>query len=154
MDTASKHIVDWQRLMTDLVSLLIPRSDDLSTSPVKLGVLLEICAELSALEPLVRERAISLAMRKIEIPGWTLVHREANAYVESAIVLQLVRACPSQQLPALAAALATQLGNIGETKYQALCQAAKISPQGNAVKRYGTTVFLRKNAQPETKGGE
>jgi hypothetical protein len=140
--------VDWRDLIGRQLNLLVPRSEDILCSGAKLGELLAICAIFAELEPIVRERATTLAMQKKEIPGWTLVHRDGNRYVEAERLIELCSHCPLANLPALITELATQLDNVSETRYERLCESAGLSPQSDAVKQTGATVFLRRNQKP------
>lgn len=145
MTEQPKLEIDWLELIKSLVELVLPRSDDLLSSPAKLGSLLIICANFAEIEPIVRERATTLAMQRKEIPGWTLVHHDGNRYVTKESVLELVLGCPVVKLGSLLAAVATQLGNISQAKYELLCEAAGTPPAEQAVQQTGATVFLRRD---------
>jgi hypothetical protein len=136
---------DWQRVLTALVSLTVPRSDDIANSPAKIGVLLEVIDLFAKLEPVVRERAISLAMQKTKIPGWSAVHKDPNSYVSSTDIADLAMRCPFGKLPAFVSLLVTQLGNVSEARYRALCDAAGIEPVEEKIKQSGVTLFLRRS---------
>ena len=141
--------LDWPDLIKRLIDLVLPRSDDILTSPTKLGEMLSICTQLAEIEPLVREIATTSAMQKRNILGWTLVHRDGNRYVESSCVRRLLLECPADQLPMLLEAVAKMLGNIGETKWHPLCAAIALLNAVEAVQETGATVFLRRHAKPE-----
>jgi hypothetical protein len=81
--------IDWPALIKRLLELIVPRSDDIMDSPAKLGSLLTICTEFAEIEPIVRERAATLALQKHEIPGWILVRRDGNCYVVTEHLLKL-----------------------------------------------------------------
>ena len=138
--------MDWPELIKRLIELVLPRSDDILGSPAKLGELLNICTEFAEIEPVIRERASTLAMQKKEIPGWTLVHRDGNRYVEAQRLIELGLHCPLAKLQSLVTNLAMQLGNISEAKYRLLCESAGLQPANGAVKHSGATVFLRRNS--------
>ena len=119
---------------------------DVLDSPAKLGELLTICAQFAEIEPIIRERATTLALQKKEIPGWTLVHRDGNRYVEAFRLIDLGLHCPLSNLQKLLTTFAAELGNVSETKYQRLCESADLAPEADAVKQSGATVFLRRNS--------
>jgi hypothetical protein len=137
--------MDWPELLKRLIELILPRSDDILFSPAKLGALLTICAEFAELEPIVRERASTLALQKHEIPGWTLVHRDGHRYVETDTVIELALACPACCLALMVSELGRQLGHISEAKYELLCEAAGRLSDSAVIKQAGATVFLRRN---------
>jgi hypothetical protein len=145
MTTEATLQIDWLELIRNLLELIIPRSDDILSSPVKLGSLLTICMQFAEIEPLIRERATTLALQKHNVPGWTIVHRDGHCYVESADLLKLALGCPVARLEGFLSALVKQLGNISEAKYQALCESAGLVPQPEAIQQTGATVFLRRN---------
>jgi hypothetical protein len=140
--------IDWPELVKRLIDLIIPRSDDILTSPAKLGELLAVCVEFAEIEPIIRERATTLALQKKDIPGWTLVHRDGNGYVESADVHELLAACPLSQFPRLIAAIDKLLGNLSAAKWKELCHAIGRLDEDRAIKQSGATVFLRRNPKP------
>jgi hypothetical protein len=137
--------IDWPNLIKDLIELVIPRNDDLLSSPAKLGSLLTICVELAEIEPVVREKATILAMQKQEIPGWSLVHRDGHGYVQAERIIELGLSCPLSHLQPLVTELASLLGNISQSRYQLLCASASRVPLSEAVQQSGATVFLRRN---------
>jgi hypothetical protein len=145
MNDSTTLSIDWPELIKRLIELVLPRSDDILSSPAKLGNLLNICTKFAEIEPIIRERASALAMQKKEIPGWTLVHRDGNRYVEGQRLIELCLHCPLAKLQSLMAGLAMQLGNVSETNYQLLCESAGLQPANDAVKHSGATVFLRRN---------
>jgi hypothetical protein len=138
--------MDWPELIKRLIELVLPRSDDILSSPVKLGELLNLCAEFAEIEPVIRERASTLAMQKKEIPKWTLVHRDGNRYVEAHHMVELCLHCSLANLQRLMTDLAMQLGNVSDTKYRLLCESAGLQPANDAVKHGGATIFLRRNS--------
>ena len=83
--------------------------------PIRLGIFLELAQTIIELEPRAREAAITLALRGKEIPGWSLVRREGNRFVESAHVHELLLQCSTSRLPALLEIVAKTLGNVSET---------------------------------------
>ena len=140
----SPPIIDWPELVHRLIDLVLPTAGDVFSSPAKLGELLSICAVLSGIEPRAREIATAMALSdKKEIPGWTLVRREGSRDVEAAHVQKLLLECPAVQLPTLLEAVAKALGNVGETKWNALRAAIGRLDSDQAVYQCGTTVFLR-----------
>jgi hypothetical protein len=139
--------IDWTELVHRFIDLVLPRSDDILSSPSKLGELLSICAVLAAIEPKARELATAHALQEKEILGWTLVRREGNRYVEGPHVRELFLNCPANQLPALLEAIAKTLGSIGETKWRTLCQAVGRLDADDVISQCGTTVFLRSNTK-------
>jgi hypothetical protein len=104
--------IAWPELIKRLIELILPRSDNIFSSPAKLGSLLTICREFAEIEPVVRERASTLAMQKHEIPGWTVVHRDGNRYVEKEGIIELILGCPLSRLQELLTTLVLQLGNV------------------------------------------
>jgi hypothetical protein len=141
----SETMLDWPELIKNLIELVIPRSDDILSSPAKLGSLLRICSDLAELEPIIRERATTLALQKQEIPGWTLVHRDGNCYVQAECLIELGLKCPLFRLQQLITELASQLGNVSQNKYRLLCETAGLTPLPDVAKQTGATVFLRRN---------
>jgi hypothetical protein len=138
--------LNWGELFRNLLELLIPRSDDLMSSPAKLGSLLTICTQFAEIEPVIRERATTLALQRKEVPGWSLVHRDGNSYVEAQRVIELCLHCPVSNLPKLLTTLAMQTGHTSERKYTELCESAGLAPASEAIKQSGATVFLRRNS--------
>jgi hypothetical protein len=139
--------IDWPEVIGALLAVVLPRSDDILSSPAKLGSLLTICMQLADIEPIVRERATTFALQKKEIPGWTIVHRDGNRYVESADLLKLALGCPVARLEGFLSALVKYLGNVSEAKYQTLCESVGLAPQAEAIQQSGATVHLRRNAR-------
>jgi hypothetical protein len=118
----------------------------LLTSPVRLGPFLSLCKLITELEEEARHAAVALALRETVIPGWTLVRREGNAYVEAGAVLGLLQRCPVNSLTALLPVVSSALGSLSEQRYIAFCEAAGIAPDPNVIKHPGATVFLRQNS--------
>lgn len=147
--TLSSLDIDWRDLIGRQLDLLVSRSDDILSSPTKLGELLSICTIFAELEPIVRERATALATQKKEIPGWTLVHRDGNSYVEAVLISELGRTCPLENLQSFVNALVTTLGHVSQAKYERLCADARLEPQPGAIKQSGATVFLRRYPRGE-----
>jgi hypothetical protein len=145
MTTQSRLDIDWPVLIHRLVDLALSYSDDILNSPAKLGELLSICAEFAEIEPIVRERATTLAMQKKEVVGWSLVHRDGHRYVEAQRIIELCLHCPLATLQSLLTTLVMQLGNVSETKYQLLCESAGVAPDSAAVQQTGATIFLRRD---------
>ena len=141
-------IIDWPDLVHRFIDLVLPTTYDILSSPAKLGELLSICAALAAVEPTAREIATELALADKEIPGWTLVRREGSRYVDTSHVRNLLLDCPAAELPKLLEAVAKALGNVGETKWNALAAAVGRLDTDQAVYQCGTTVFLRANPKP------
>jgi hypothetical protein len=139
--------IDWPQLIRDLLAVILPRSDDVLSSPVKLGALLTICAELAEIEPVVRERATTLAIRNQEIPGWIPVRQEGNCYVEKERLQEVCRKCPVSNLEQLFARIAAQQGNVSERKYLELCESAGVEPDRGALKQAKGTVSLRRKVE-------
>ena len=52
------------------------------SDPTQLGIFLELAETIAELEPRAREVAIKLALAGQEIPGWSLVRREGNRFVD------------------------------------------------------------------------
>jgi hypothetical protein len=139
--------IDWPELIKSLLEVVLPHSDDILCSPAKLGSLLTICTELAEIEPVVREKATTLALQKHEVTGWTAVHREGNRYVAAEHLLAVALGCPVARLEGFLSVLVKYLGNISEAKYQTLCESAGLAPQPESVKQNGATVFLRRDAK-------
>ena len=93
------------------------------SDPSQLGIFLELSETIIELEPRTREAAITLALRGKEIPGWSLVRREGNRFVESGHVHELLLQCSTSRLPALLEIVAKTLGNVSENRWQMLCAA-------------------------------
>jgi hypothetical protein len=144
-DSATLQI-DWLQVIGDLLAVVLLRSDDILSSPAKLGSLLSICMQLAQIEPVVRERATTLALQKHDIPGWTIVHRDGSHYVEAHRVIELCLHCPVSNLQKLLTTLAMQTGHTSQRKYTELCESAGLAPAPDAVKQSGATVFLRRNS--------
>ena len=143
MTTQPTLDIDWPKLIHQLIDLAL-RRDDIMDSSAKLGELLTICTAFAEMEPVVRERATTLALQRQEIPGFSLVHRDGHQYVTSEHLLKLALGCPLARLEGLLGVLVKQLGHISEPKYQALCESAGLPPDKEAIKQSGATVFLRR----------
>jgi hypothetical protein len=140
--------IDWPQVIGALLAVVLPHSDDVLSNPAKLGTLLTVCAQLAQLEPVVRERATTLALQRSgEIPGWTLVRRDGSRYVEAQRIVELCLHCPLSNLQKLVTALAMQQGNVSERKYQELCESAGLATDSEAVRQTGAIVFLRRNSK-------
>jgi hypothetical protein len=137
--------VDWPELIKRLIELILPRSDDILDSPGKLGELLSICTQFVEIEPVIPGRASTLALQKKEIPGWTLIRRDGNRYVEAERIIELCLQCSVTNLQKLLTTLAMQLGNVSEHRYQGLCESAGLQPLKEAIKQSGATVHLRRD---------
>jgi hypothetical protein len=135
---------DWPQMIGHLLAVVLPRSDDILSSPAKLGSLLTICTKFAEIEPIVRERATTLALQKHDVPGWSLVRRDGNSYVEAHRVIELCLHCPVSNLPKLLTTLAMQAGHTSQRRYQELCESAGVAPEPDAIKQSSTTVFLRR----------
>ena len=114
------------------------------SDPTQLGIFLELAETIAELEPRAREAAIKLALTGQEIPGWVLVRREGNRFVEGAHVRELLLECPAKHLPAFLEVIAKILGNLSENRWQTLCDTVGRLDADKAVSQCGTTVFLRK----------
>jgi hypothetical protein len=125
--------MDWPELIKKLFELVLPQSDDILRSPAKLGDLLNICAEFAEIDPVIGERAGTLAMQ----------NRDGNRYVEAHHIVELCLCCPLANLQRLMTDLAMQLGNVSETRYRLSCQSDGLQPANDAVKHSDATVFLR-----------
>jgi hypothetical protein len=144
---ASTLSIDWLQLISELLAVVLPESDDILSSPVKLGSLLRICTEFAEIEPIVREQAITLALQKHDIPGFALVHRDGSRFVEAEHLLKLALGCPVTRLEAFLSALVKQLGSVSAAKYQTLCEATGLTPDTDVIRQAGATVFLRRNSK-------
>jgi hypothetical protein len=147
MTDSQKLEIDWPVLVHRLIDLALPRSDDILDSPAKLGELLTVCTEFAEIEPIVRERAATLAMQKKDIVGWTLVHRDGNRYVEAQRIIELCLHCPVSNLQKLLTTMAMQAGNTSERRYQELCESTGLVLCVEAVKQTGATVHLRRDSR-------
>jgi hypothetical protein len=148
--TSATFELDLPELIKRMIDLAMPRADDIMSSPAKLGELLTICAQFAEIEPIVRERAATLALEHHEIPGWTLVHRDGNAYVETEEIARLTAYCPLSYLPSLVSTMVQLLANISEKKYRSLCESAGLEPALEAIKQSGAKVSLRRNSSTQT----
>ncbi len=137
---------DFFRLIHRLIDLACPSPNDLWSSPEKLGTFSTICTELHELETVARDKAQFLLLNRATIPGWTIVHKDGNHYVPQSYLQRIVFDCPVRQLTPLLEALPKQLGNTSEAKYRALCSAAGLEPDPEAIQQTGATVFLRQHA--------
>ena len=113
--------------------------------PIRLGVFFELAQTIIELEPRAREAAIKLALAGQEIPGWSLVRREGNRFVDSTHVRELLLECPAKQLPVLLEGVAKIVGNISETRWQTLCNTIGRLDAEEAVSHCGATAFLRRS---------
>jgi hypothetical protein len=138
MDSADLPALFAEFLLFDYKNLL--------TNPARLGPFLSLCKLIAELEEEARHAAIALAMREVPIPGWTLVRKNGNAYVEDAAVLVLLQRCPINSLTSLLPVISHALGNVSEQRYTAFCQAAGITPDPDIVKHAGATALLRQNS--------
>jgi hypothetical protein len=114
------------------------------TDPARLGAFLTLVETIAELEPRAREAAISLAMAGKEIPGWSLVRKEGNKFVESHLVLRLLEECPTSRLSAVLEAVTKVIGNVGEKKWQQLCEAAGRQDGERDFNQAGAKAFLRR----------
>jgi hypothetical protein len=115
--------------------------------PDKLGAFLSLCRMIEELRKPAEDAAIALALKKTEIPGFTVCRRDGNAYVEPETVLGLVQGCTLAELTKLLPVLVQMLGSIGEERYLKLCAAINHEPRQDAVKRTGATVYLRQQSE-------
>ena len=119
--------------------------------PSQLGIFLELAETIAELEHRAREAAITFALAGQEIPGWSLVRREVNRFVESTHVRELLLECPAKQLPVLLEAVAKIVGNISESRWQTLCSTIGRLDADEAVFQCGTTAFLRRHGSNHNK---
>jgi hypothetical protein len=110
----------------------------------QLGIFLELAETIAELEPQAREAAIKLALAGQEIPGWSLVRREGNRFVDSVYVEELLLECSAKQLPALLKVVAKIVGNVSEARWESLCNTVGRLDADEAVSHCGATAFLRK----------
>jgi hypothetical protein len=120
------------------------------SDPEQLGAFLELAETIKELEPRAREAAITLGIQGTEIPGWSVVRREGNRFVDGMHVRELLQECSVKHLPALSEAVARILGNVSENRWQKLCEAAGRLDADQAVSQAGATAFLRRRS-PEGK---
>jgi hypothetical protein len=114
------------------------------SDPEQLGAFLELAETIAELEHRAREAAITLALAGKGIPGWSLVRREGNRFVDSVHVEELLLECPAKQLPALLKVVAKIVGNVSEARWKSLCNTVGRLDGDKAVFQCGTTAFLRK----------
>lgn len=114
------------------------------SDPEQLGAFLDLAQMITELEPRARDAAEKLCLSGQEIPGWVLVRKEGNRFVDTAYVRELLQECPTRDLPALLEVIAKLLGNLGENRWQTLCEALGRLDGDKAVTQCGTKVFLRK----------
>jgi hypothetical protein len=112
--------------------------------PDRLGAFLDLTELIEELAPRAKEAAEKLGLTGVEIPGWEVVRREGNRFVDSVHVQELLSECSVHQLPALLETIAKALGNISEHRWQTLCEAVGRLDGDKAVSQCGATVFLRK----------
>ena len=91
------------------------------SDPNQLRIFLELAETIAELEPQAREAPIKLAPTGQEIPGWMLVRREGNRFVDSVHVEELLLECSAKQLPALLKVVAKIVGNLSEARWESLC---------------------------------
>jgi hypothetical protein len=115
----------------------------LLATPSQLGAFLAASRLINQIEPEAESAAINFALRGIKIPGFTLVRREKNGYVDTATLEGIISNCPSARIPALLHALVQACGHLSGDRYRRLCNAVGISPSQTAVKHSGATPFLR-----------
>jgi hypothetical protein len=137
---------DFCQLIHRFIDLVLPSSNDLWKSADKLGAFLTICTELGELEKIARHEAECLLLNRETVRGWTIVHKDGNRYVPTDYLRKLVFKCPASQLAPLLEALVKALGSTSEAKYRALCSAAGLEPDQEAIQQIGATVFLRQHA--------
>jgi hypothetical protein len=116
------------------------------SNPEQLGAFLELAETIKELEPRAREAAITLGLQGTEIPGWSVVRKEGNRFVDSVHVQELLSECPVNQLPALLTVVAKTLGNLGEKRWAMLCEAAGYKEGERALSQAGATAFLRRRS--------
>jgi hypothetical protein len=119
--------------------------DNLLKSPAQLGAFLVVSKIINDIEPEARNAAINFALRGTEIPGFILVRHESAGYVETETLSELFSGCPLARIPVLLSAIVEMWGHISSDRYRRLCATIGISPTETAIKRAGTTPFLRQN---------
>ena len=124
--------------------------ESILADPARLGIFLQFAETIAELEPRAREAAIKLAFAAQEIPGWRVVRKEGNRFVETVHVRELLQGCPAEHLQALLEVIAKMLGNISETRWQTLCNAIERLDADKAISQCGTTAFLRKQGNQGT----
>jgi hypothetical protein len=112
--------------------------------PDRLGAFLDLCELIEELEPRAKEAAEKLGLSGVEVPGWEVVRREGNRFVENVHVRKLLSECSVHQLPALLEAVSKALGSLSESRWQTLCDAVGRLDADKAVSQCGAKVFLRK----------
>jgi hypothetical protein len=110
--------------------------------PARLGAFLELAEMIAELEPRAREAAITFGLERKEIPGWQVVRKEGNRFVEAAHVRELLQECPAKHLPAVLEVIAKALGNVGEKRWLSLCEVVGRLDGERVVSHAGATAFL------------
>jgi hypothetical protein len=93
-----------------IVSLLRFDLEGALSDPIQLGALLDQGAILKDLEPRLQETAITMGLQGVEIPGWIVVRKEGNKYVEASYVRDLLLESPAQRLQGLLEAVSKAPG--------------------------------------------
>jgi hypothetical protein len=114
------------------------------SDPIQVGALLDLGAILKDLEPRLQETAITMGLQGVEIPGWSVVRKGGSRYIEASYVRDLLLECHAQRLQGLLEAVSKALGNVSESRWQSLCEAAGKEGEGAAVSQAGAKAFLRR----------
>jgi hypothetical protein len=115
--------------------------------PDQLGAFLDVAQMIAELEPRAREAAEKFGLANQEIPGWEVVRREGSRFVNNVHVRELLSECSVNQLPTLLEVVSKALGNVGEKRWQILCDAVGRLNGDKVVSQCGATVFLRKGSR-------
>ena len=115
--------------------------------PIQLGIFLELAQTIIELEPRAREAAITLALAGKEIPGWSLVRREGNRFVESTHVQSAPR-MPTSDYRHSWRSRQNSWEHQRESVAEPYGTTGRPMPRGRLP--CGTTVFLTKQAQVTT----
>lgn len=144
----------WFDLIHRCVDLITPTPADIWTSPAKIGILIELCRTLEPIGKEAETTGINLALQKHDIPGFSLVRRERNGYVEATTVAALLLSVPVKEFVDLLPKILSWSGNVSEKRYRELCELLSRPSDEPAIKRAGDSVFLRQlplsQQQPNT----
>jgi hypothetical protein len=109
-------------------------------SPQRLGAFLTACRAVQPYQQQAADRAKEYLLAKSDVPGWSLVTRGPNKYVEPSSLGPLVDKIG-------AARILQEYGNLSAAKFEKLCAEAGLPADSAAIKSGGGTTYLR--ATPE-----
>jgi hypothetical protein len=146
MDQPSNEF--WCELAHKVIDLLTPSVSDIWSSPAKLTILLDICRSLTEIGKEAETVGINQALQNKELPGYSLVRRERNGYVEALAIQSLLESLAIKDFFKVLPEILAWSDNVSEKRYRELCELLGREPDKTAIKQSTNSVFLRRNPQP------